>query len=192
MAHETAARVATAARAILIEQGAAAVTMRRVAEAVGITAMAIYKHYPNRDALLRAVADEAFQELAKGWGKRFESDDFEARLAGLLEDFLNFALGTPHLYTFLITDQREQVRRFPEEFREGGSPAFTPVLELVQSGISQGLLKTDDPLEVTLSLTSSAQGLVQLYLGGRIGMNESDFRSLCKRTIWRVLDGIRA
>src|SRR5207249_537829 len=115
--------------------------MRRVAEAVGVTAMAIYKHYLNREALLRAVADDAFQKISREWGKRFASDTFEDRLVGLLGDFLDFSLGQPHLYTFLMTDRRERVRRYPMDFRAHDSPAFTPVLELVESGIRNGRLK---------------------------------------------------
>jgi AcrR family transcriptional regulator len=60
MASGTAERIAAEASAILRAEGADAVSMRRVASAVGITPMAIYRHFPNREALLRAVA-------ARGW-----------------------------------------------------------------------------------------------------------------------------
>ncbi|WP_049566867.1 TetR/AcrR family transcriptional regulator [Nonomuraea sp. SBT364] len=188
----TAERVAEAARTILVSEGAGAVTMRRVAELAGITAMAIYKHYPNREALLGAVADRTFRELGDGWGTRVPDGDWEARTLGLLDDFLDFALGRPHLYTFLMTDRRERARRFPDDFEGGGSPAFTRVAELAEEGMRLGLLRPDDPLETALVLTSSIQGLVQLYLGGRIGLPEDDFRALCVRTARRILHGIQA
>jgi AcrR family transcriptional regulator len=188
----TAERIASAALAILIDEGAQAVTMRRVAADAGVTAMATYRHYPNRDALLRTVADTAFAELGKDWGKRRKALDFESRFDGLTDDFLDFALGKPNLYTFLITERRDEVRQFPEEFREGGSPAFAPVVEAVEQGMREGLLRPDDSLEVTLAITMPAMGLVQLYLGGRINLLEHDFRALCKRTIGRVLNGLRA
>ena len=53
----TVQRIATAARRLLDKEGADAVTMRRVASAVGITPMAVYRHYPNRAGLLNALAD---------------------------------------------------------------------------------------------------------------------------------------
>jgi AcrR family transcriptional regulator len=183
-------RIAAAALAILIEEGAPAVTMRRVAAAAGVTPMATYKHFPNREALLRTVADEAFMELAKNWGKH--TGDLTARLNGQLDDFLDFALGKPHLYTFLLTDRREQARRFPEDFRAGESPTFSPMIEAVKEGMRDGMLRQDDPVEVALTITANTQGLVQLYLGGRIGLSEQDFRSLCRRTAWRIFDGIKA
>lgn len=187
----TAERVASAALAILLAEGANAVTMRRVAADAGVTTMASYRHFPSREVLLRTVADRAAAELGENWGRRADAPDFESRLYGLLDDFLDFALGKPNLYTFLITDRRENVRRFPDDFRSGGSPAFTPVVDAVEHGMREGVLREDDPLETTLALTSAAMGLVQQYLGGRIGLSENDFRALVRRTTERVLNGLR-
>ncbi|MFD9893239.1 TetR/AcrR family transcriptional regulator [Amycolatopsis sp. NPDC059027] len=179
------------ALAILVHEGAQAVTMRRVAAEAGVTAMATYRHYPNREALLRKVADDAFAEIGKDWGHRTEAGDFETRLHGLMRDFLDFALGKPNLYRFLLTDRRDEARRFPEDFRDGASPAFSPVLEAVEQAIREGVLRSGDAIEVTLAITMPVVGLVQFYLGGRIGLSEKDFRALCARTVERVLDGTR-
>ncbi|GLZ77907.1 hypothetical protein Afil01_27140 [Actinorhabdospora filicis] len=190
MTTPTAARITAAALAILTDEGSDAVSMRRVATAAGITPMAIYKHFPDRLALLRTVADSAFAEIGATWGRRGE--DFPGRFEGLLDDFLDFALGSPHLYTFLITDRREPVRRFPEDFAERRSPLYRHVLDLAEEAMDAGFLRRDDPLEVSLAFTSASQGLVQLYLGGRIGLSEPDFRGLCRRTTWRILHGLEA
>ncbi|MEV4887807.1 TetR/AcrR family transcriptional regulator [Nonomuraea sp. NPDC055795] len=186
----TAEKIADAARGILVSEGADAVTMRRVAILAGVSPMAAYKHFPSRQALLDAVAERAFRELAGGWGARAPNGSWEERTFGLLEDFLDFALGRPHLYTFLMTDRRERARRFPEDF-EGGVPPFGLLVELVKEGMRERVLRQDDPLEVTLALTASVQGLVQLYLGGRIGLEEDGFRELCRRTVRRTFDGVR-
>jgi AcrR family transcriptional regulator len=187
----TAERIAAAALAILVEEGVQAVTMRRVAAEAGVTAMATYRHYPNREALLRTVVDAALADIGKDWGKRGEALDFESRLDGLMHDFLDFALGKPNLYTFLVTERREGVRQLPKDFREGRSPALAPVMEVVELGMREGVLRSSDSLEVTLAITMPVMGLVQLYLGGRIGLSEHDFRALCKRTVGRVLNGVR-
>lgn len=183
-------KIADAARGILVSEGAGAVTMRRVAALAGVSPMAAYKHFPSRQALLDAVAERAFRELAGGWGARVPSGSWEDRAFGLLEDFLDFALGRPHLYTFLMTDRRERARRLPEDF-EGGAPPFGLLVTLAEEGMRERVLRQDDPLEVTLALTASVQGLVQLYLGGRIGLEEDGFRELCKRTVRRIFDGVR-
>lgn len=188
----TAARIAAAAREILTAEGADAVSMRRVAEAVGVTPMAIYRHYPNRGALLRAVADEALRELADRMHRHAVIDGFEERVDRLLDNFLDFALARPHLYGFLMTDRWERARRFPEDYAESGPPAFAEVTDVVRRGMAEGALREDDPLEVALTITSHPQALLQLYLAGRIGLSEAEFRALCKRSTWRVINGIKA
>ncbi|WP_219467447.1 TetR/AcrR family transcriptional regulator [Nonomuraea rhizosphaerae] len=188
----TAARIADTARRILVEEGADAVSMRRVGEAVGVTAMAIYRHYPNRDALLRAVADAGARELAADWARLAPSGDLEERAEVLLDGFLDFALGRPHLYNFLMSDPWGRARRFPEDFRAGQGPPFSVMVELVEEGMRTGALRGDDPLEVTLTITSCTQGLVQHYLSGRMSMDEPEFRALCHRVVRRVMDGLRA
>jgi len=51
-------QIADAALAIVVEQGIGAVTVRRVAEAVGISAAALYRHYKNKADILLAVLEE--------------------------------------------------------------------------------------------------------------------------------------
>lgn len=51
-------QIADAALSIVVEQGIGAVTVRRVAEAVGISAAALYRHYKNKADILAAVLEE--------------------------------------------------------------------------------------------------------------------------------------
>ena len=61
--NNTADRIANVALTILENEGPEAVSMRRVAEAVGVTPMAIYHHFPSREALLNTITDREFAKL---------------------------------------------------------------------------------------------------------------------------------
>jgi AcrR family transcriptional regulator len=187
----TADRLATAALAILSAEGAQAVTMRRVAADAGVTTMATYRHYPNREALLRRAVDSAVADITQSWGEQGTGLDFAGRTERLLTAFLDFALGNPNLYTFLVTERRPDAKQFPTDFRAGGSPAFVPMFTAVEQGMKDGELRDDDVLEVTLAITTPVMGLVQQYHGGRISVPEPEFRALCGRTVERVLNGLR-
>lgn len=56
-------RLLDAAYEILSEEGSAALTTRRVCDAVGITMPTLYHYFSSRDALVRAVHDAAFQRF---------------------------------------------------------------------------------------------------------------------------------
>jgi AcrR family transcriptional regulator len=59
----TRARVLAAAVAITDEHGLAGLTMRSLADALGVKAMSLYHHLPNKEALLDAIVDAVFDEI---------------------------------------------------------------------------------------------------------------------------------
>jgi AcrR family transcriptional regulator len=190
-AKPTTERIAIAARNLLDAEGTEAVTMRRVAEVVGITPMAIYRHYPDRAALLNALADQGFEELAaRLTGKRL-SGNFETRLMKLGEIFLEHALQQPRLYELMFLKPREGARRYPKDFKAGRSPTFNPTVELLQEGIASGYFRNDDAWEIAFELSALSHGLIVLYLGGRMAMTLTRFRSVYRRSFRRYLHGIR-
>jgi AcrR family transcriptional regulator len=192
MAAGTADRIIEAARAIVTEEGAEAVSMRRVATAAGITPMAIYRHFADRGALLRAVADDLGAQLRELWVAPDPDADPETLVREQLRRFLDFALGRPRLYRFLMIDGWARARRYPQDFRESEGPAFARIVDLVADLMARGDWRPDDPTEVALSLTAQTQGLVQLYLSGRMDMSENEFRALCERALWRMIHGVAA
>ena len=56
-------RVCRAAITVADESGLAAVTMRRLAEALGVEAMSLYHHVPNKDDVLDGMVDAVAQEI---------------------------------------------------------------------------------------------------------------------------------
>lgn len=52
-----------AARVVLRERGAEAVSLREVARAAGVSHNAPYRHFPSREALLAALAQSGFEDL---------------------------------------------------------------------------------------------------------------------------------
>jgi AcrR family transcriptional regulator len=188
----TADRIAEVARRILIEKGSAEVSMRHVGAAAGVSAMAIYRYFPSRDAMLQTVADGTFAELAERWNARQRSESADARLHEILDDHLDFALDQPRLYDYMFIERRDQARRFPEDFRARRSPTFTILADAVADGVRQGMFRDTDVWETALMLAALTHGLVQLYHGERIGMAEADFRALCHTFANRMIDALRA
>ena len=189
-APSTAHKIATAARRLLDKEGAEAVTMRRVAEAVGITPMAIYRHYPDRAALLKALADEGFDELAGTLkGRRF-TGDLETRLAKMAELYLDHALDNPRLFELMFLTKREGARQYPQDFKARRSPTATLMADVVAEGMGSGELKQDDHWEITFEMGALSHGLIMLYLGGRMAVTPAAFRALYRRTFRRYLYGI--
>jgi len=191
MRDSSAAKIAFASKRLLDKEGAEAITMRRVAHAVGLTAMAIYRHYHDRDALLNAVADEGFRELAERLARVQPEGDCERRLMKLGEIYLNHALENPRLFELMFLKPRIGARRFPEDFTAGASPTANVMADLVREGMKAGYFRQDNVWEIVFEIGALSHGLIMLYLGGRLGLTPSRFRSFYRRSFRRYIHGIR-
>ena len=187
----TAEKIAIAARKLLDREGAEAVTMRRVAKAVGITPMALYRHFADREGLLNALADAGFEELAAKVATADRPGKPEEQLMKNLDVFLDFALEKPRLFELMFLKRREGARQFPGDFRAGRSPTAKYSAAALEAGMKQGIFRRDDVWEITFEVGALLQGLVMLYVGGRVGTSEQDFRAMCHRAFGRYLHGIR-
>jgi AcrR family transcriptional regulator len=184
--------IALAALRILEGEGAGAVTMRRVATAVGITAMAIYRHYPNRAALLNAIAEDGFAALAAALRKRRLAGTVMQRLEKMGDLYLDHALENPRLFELMFLQPREGARRYPSDFKARRSPTATEVADLIAEGMRDGTFRDDDAWEIAFEMGALSHGLIALYLGGRIELSRTAFRALYRRSFRRYLNGLRS
>jgi AcrR family transcriptional regulator len=88
-------------RRLLEEEGPASLTMRRLAERVGIRAPSLYKHFPDKAALEAAVIATGLEDAAAA----FEAavDAATDPLSALAATYRRFALDHPHLYRLMNT-----------------------------------------------------------------------------------------
>ena len=187
----TAEKIVAAASRLLDREGADAVTMRRVAKAVGITPMALYRHFADREGLLNALAEAGFAQLTARVAKTAIPAEPEEQLRKNLDVFLDFGLSKPRLFELMFLKRREGARQFPGDFRAGRSPTAKFAAAALEAGMEQGIFRRDDVWEITFETGALLQGLVMLYVGGRVGASEQEFRELCHRAFGRYLHGIR-
>jgi AcrR family transcriptional regulator len=99
-------------RAALIEEGLGLLAdreaddlgLREVARAVGVSATAVYRHFPDKDALLEALATAGFDRLAAAQAKAAEGA--ASRAAGFNEmgrAYVKFALEHPGWFRLMFS-----------------------------------------------------------------------------------------
>ena len=103
-----------AARAILEEEGLAALSLRAVARRAGVSHAAPYRHFPNHEALLVDLAVEGFAELhaeivAAAASPGAESD----RIANLGAAYMRFVARRPALARLMFGPQLPNRDAFP-------------------------------------------------------------------------------
>ncbi len=188
----TAEQIAKVALEILEAEGPEAVSMRRVASAVGITPMAIYHHFTNREALLNYITEREFSKLLEYILAHPLRGNADARLIWVMEGYVDYALDRPRVFDYVFSRTRQGARQFPEDFRARRSPTLNPVADAIAAAMEQGHLKKDDVWEIAFALWAHVHGYVMLYRAGRIGLSEKEFRELIHRSLRRFVNGLKA
>jgi AcrR family transcriptional regulator len=123
-----------AARVLAEAKGEQAVTLRAVAREVGIAAPSIYAHFPDREAILSALVDEAFDELsAVVLGAMDAATGPVGRLRAACDSYVDFALRRPNRYQLAFAP-----RTANEMPRASATRAFELLVHAVRDCIDAG------------------------------------------------------
>lgn len=152
-----------AATELLLETGhAKAVSIRSVAQRVGITPPSIYLHFADKDALMDAVCaryfeslDEEMQRAAAGCTTTLDV----LRAQGLA--YVRFALQTPELYRIATMGEG---RAGSDVDVTLASSAFVHMRAGVQAMMDEGIYAQGDATRVALELWSAAHGVAALLI----------------------------
>lgn len=147
-----------AAARLLVSEGTAALTVRRLTREVGTSTIAVYTYFDGMDDLRRAVAAEGLARLARQLAEAPRTDDPVADVAALGVAYLTYGVRNPDLYRFTFHQQ-------PEEVADDDDDAFQQLLDGVQRAVDGGRF-TGDTTSIALQLWVTTHGLASLYLAG--------------------------
>lgn len=185
------------ALAVLRRDGPAGLTMRNVAAEAGITATALYRHYPHKEALLKAVVRQVYEVFRRHLVVAIDGGDPVTWLRIAADRFLRFALECPNYYRLLFEEPHGLgIDRYPADFVRGRSPTFRQLRDLVRAAIDSGAIVADsasDAVAADIALTFYAHmhGLIMLRLAGRFP-DESAFQRFYGQSMERLLRGLLA
>ena len=188
----TAEQIAKVVLEILESEGPEAVSMRRIAHAVGVTPMAVYHHSPNRQALLDVVVDREFTCFLESMQSRPARGSMESLLVDCMDAYIDYAFDRPRIFDYVFSQPRPNARRYPDDFRARRSPTLNPIADLVSGAVNSGYLKKDDVWEIALQLWAHVHGYIALFRAGRFQLSEAEFRKLVERSMRRLIHGLKA
>jgi AcrR family transcriptional regulator len=160
----TAEAILDAADVLLVGSGSEdAVSIRGVADAVGLTPAAIYRHFPDKEGLLFAVCARHFDSITDEVAvpALASSEDPIEALRQLADAYVRFGVEHPEHYRIMFM-RREDHR--PEQYaaeRVLETGLFGVVIPVVQRGIDEGRFRPDltDPLLIAWVLWMAVHGI---------------------------------
>jgi AcrR family transcriptional regulator len=158
------AEILTAARTLLAETGSDdAVSIRAVAERVGVSTPSIYLHFADKDALIDAVCESVFADLDAAMEQAAQTvpDPFEAlKQRGLA--YVLFALSNPEQYRIVLMSRAKRTDGATDVLAHAMYQHFVDGVRLCQEA---GVFARDaDPVAISTSLWAAAHGVAALLI----------------------------
>ncbi|CAM2011442.1 WHG domain-containing protein [Acanthopleuribacter pedis] len=158
-----------AAETLLAEKGAAGLSLRAAAKRAGVSHTAPYRHFPNKAALLTAVAARGFVALAEGTAAAAAAfaDDPARQLREAGRCYVVQSLANP-ARAMLMFGGNVPLDGEDPLFQEAGQRAFDGLQAIIAAGQRAGVFRDDPIRPLALTLWSSVHGLVMLLLADQI------------------------
>jgi AcrR family transcriptional regulator len=168
------------------ERGAQALSLRELARTIGVSHGAPRRHFPDRQALLDALAEAGFERLDVELRSAHESagEDFESRLQATAAAYVRFATRDAALLELMFAHKHSA---HSDSLQRAAESAFSVMLELIEQGQAEGVLSSGEPERVGLVLFATIQGIAALVTGGMLQTDQVD--QLLTDAIERFLSG---
>jgi AcrR family transcriptional regulator len=163
---EQRAHILAVTEALLIKTGSEdAVSIRAVADAAGVTAPTIYRHFTDKTHLVFEVCARHFEAMDRFLLETTgHIDDPVEALAARGRAYVRFGIDNPEHYRIMFMSRAEIT---PEQYAGemlSATSAFGHLVEDVRACVEAGRFRTGDPFELALSVWASVHGLTSLLV----------------------------
>jgi AcrR family transcriptional regulator len=137
-------------------------SLRAVARAAGVSAMAPYRHFPDKTSLLAAVADHGFESLRSILIAADDQPDAREALFAQGTAFIDFARTNPALFRLMYSHQ----------YGRAASEAVQATYEILARRVAG--IQPMHAAAATLACRGLVQGMATIELSGRLAPAKSD------------------
>lgn len=173
-----------------LESGDQGLSMRNIAKELGITPMAIYKHFDNKEALQQQLLAEAFRTFMEYLSAGLEGRSARERFHLTVEAYFEFAVrqSTYFELIFLAINPMNNLK-VQDTIREASIPPFRFLMDRVRECIEEGYFRPGDAYAMSVSLLAQSTGIAALYLTRSFPWSEGEAREMQKTVLDQILGG---
>jgi AcrR family transcriptional regulator len=176
-----------AALKVCEQEGPGSITARRIAKAMSLSPMALYRHFKSMDHLLAMVWNEGFARLDEMIRLPFREGRYDlAAFRRSIELYIEFGLKNPGLYQFMFSAGPR-----PEEFglNNEGLKSYQFLVDQVKRLAQNGTLAPElDVQTASLHTWFVLHGMTSLAISKQIGkVSDQDLDSIINDSVDKLL-----
>lgn len=157
-----------AALELVQQEGVGTLSLREVARRAGVSHAAPYRHFPSKEALLAAVAEEGFLDFGKaleaaaaGAGSSLQA------LQAIGVAYVEFALSQPAHFRVMFGAGSSAACDYPE-LAAASEGAYSVLVRTMQQNIDAGEVQDAPAAQLALVAWATVHGLAALLLDGMV------------------------
>lgn len=141
---QTRQEILDTARNLIAEKGATALSLREIARRLGVTAPALYRYFPNRDALvteLIVIAYQSLQQHLEDIRQQHSLSSAEEQLLAIGRGYRQWGLAHPEDYTLIFGTPIPGYQTPPESTLPIARSSLGVLIAVIQKGVVDGEFK---------------------------------------------------
>jgi AcrR family transcriptional regulator len=183
-----------AGQEILAQEGIAGLDLRKVARAAGVSHAAPYRHFADKQALLAAIAEHGFYQLAQAMDTAIEQARATAvdQLEQLAHAYVRFALDHPAHMREMFSGLTVERAAYPQ-LHAAAKQAFQRVVQVIERGQAQREIGSGAPADLSMVTWAQIHGIAMLLIEDQLPGVKGDEQAIarliahCIRTLYAGL-----
>ena len=153
---------------IIREESLSSLSIRKLAKKCDVTCTALYRHFPNKDALVVAVLQRGYELLLhhlKNIVEQYGDDTLET-LRELGKGYVDFAQRHKNFFYIMYGSDSFSINKsyVSNELSERANKVYQLLKTLIERGIQRGVIIKDNPDVIAFSVWSYLHGISLLIL----------------------------
>ncbi|MFT6988086.1 MAG: AcrR family transcriptional regulator [Paraglaciecola sp.] len=170
-----------AANALLKEMGIEGLSLRKLADKVGVSRTAPYHHFKDKNQLLCAIAEQGFIRWQQDAEFIFNQTGLppKEKYRQFFHGYISYAADNPELYDLMFGRTIWKLNSATNELRDVAYPSFHYQVEMTKKWQAQGLIPSnEDTLRLSQVTWGTMHGIARLLIDG-IYADRSHIDEMC-------------
>lgn len=150
-------------------------SLRGIARRIGVSHNAPYRHFPDKESLLVAIAETGFERLHQTleYASQNSPNDDKKRVENIGIAYIEYALKNQAYYRVMFGDLKLEERKYPT-LEETSQKAFNVLFNAIKAGQKNQVFIAEDSLKLAHICWSLVHGVSMLVIDGQLTTSDSD------------------
>lgn len=147
------------------QENIVSLSLRGIARRVGVSHNAPYRHFPDKESLLVAIAETGFKQLHQTLQQESINnlDNVQKRLENIGIAYVKYAIDHQAYYRVMISDYPRNYNQYPE-LAQASNNAFNVLLDVIEAGQAAKVFNAQDAQQLARVCWSLVHGIAMLAI----------------------------